>query len=105
MDGHVRLDSSSLGGAGRDWRVVASGDYDGDGKLEIVWRNDSSGENQVWLTDGRRVLEESAIPAAEQPFWKLVSRDWYDADRRSYRGSGEPYPSTRQSSRRQGRFR
>jgi hypothetical protein len=82
MDGHIQVDSSLLGSAGRDWQVVASGDYDGDGKLEILWRNDRSGENQLWLTDGRDVLQVSTVPTAWQPYWKLASRDWYDADRR-----------------------
>jgi choice-of-anchor B domain-containing protein len=34
------------------WRIVATGDYNGDDKTDIVWRHGGSGQNVVWFMDG-----------------------------------------------------
>jgi len=37
------------------WRIVAVGDYDGDGKADILWRNSSTGENYLYPMDGTSI--------------------------------------------------
>ena len=32
------------------WKVEATGDYNGDGKADIMWRNSSTGANSIWLS-------------------------------------------------------
>ena len=39
-----------------DWQIVATGDFNGDAKPDILWRNDVSGENRVWFMDGATLL-------------------------------------------------
>ena len=34
------------------WRVVGTGDFNGDGKPDIAWRHATSGRNVVWLMNG-----------------------------------------------------
>jgi hypothetical protein len=34
------------------WRVVGTGDFNGDGRPDIAWRHASSGRNVVWLMNG-----------------------------------------------------
>jgi len=61
-----------------DWRIVAVGDYDGDGKSDVMWRNISSGENYVYAMDGkairpteghlRTVTDQSWRPRHTAPF-------------------------------------
>ena len=44
------------------WRVVGSGDYNGDGRADILWRNSSTGANVIWRS------ANSATPAGgDQP--------------------------------------
>jgi FG-GAP-like repeat/Lectin C-type domain len=41
--------------AGSDWKIDAIGDFDGDGKSDLAWRNRRTGENAVWLVDATRL--------------------------------------------------
>ena len=34
--------------ADQNWKVVGTGDFNGDGKSDILWRNTSTGENAIW---------------------------------------------------------
>jgi hypothetical protein len=38
-----------------DWQVAGVGDYDGDGKADVLWRNSSSGENYLYFMDGTTI--------------------------------------------------
>ena len=44
---------------GRSW---APGDYDGDGKADIQWRNTASGEDYLFLMNGMNVTSEGFLP-------------------------------------------
>ena len=35
-----------------DWVPVGSGDFDGDGKIDIFWRNAKTGETSIWYMNG-----------------------------------------------------
>lgn len=48
VDEIVTLDSES----NTQWAIRGTGDYNGDGFADIVWRNGANGNNGVWLYDG-----------------------------------------------------
>ena len=35
-----------------NWKVVGTGDVNKDGKADVFWRRDLTGQNAVWLMDG-----------------------------------------------------
>jgi hypothetical protein len=37
---------------GAGWRIGGAGDFDGDGKPDLIWYNPSTGQNLIWLMDG-----------------------------------------------------
>src|SRR5439155_20120315 len=37
------------------WQVAGIGDFDGDGKSDIVWRNSASGQNYLYPMDGTTI--------------------------------------------------
>lgn len=46
------------------------GDFNGDGKTDILWHNETTGENTAWLMDGTTVSTAAFLPAtdvAKQP--------------------------------------
>ncbi len=38
--------------ADQNWQVAGIGDFDGDGKADVLWRNSASGENYIYFMDG-----------------------------------------------------
>jgi choice-of-anchor B domain-containing protein len=56
------------------WRIVAAGDYNGDGKVDIVWRHGGAGQIVVWLMDGTTLVSGTfTTPAVlADPAWRIV---------------------------------
>ncbi len=51
----------------QDWQVAAVGDYNGDGKADILWRNNVNGQNSLW---------PSGNAAATEVVRSTTSQDW-----------------------------
>ena len=47
-----RTQSRYLGAVPVAWTVNATGDYNGDGKADILWTNATTGEHAMWLMNG-----------------------------------------------------
>ena len=60
-----------LSNPGPAWHVKDAGDYNGDGKADILWQNDN-GTPAVWLMDGVDVMTTG--PALSNPgaAWHIV---------------------------------
>jgi hypothetical protein len=41
-----------LGVAGLSWKIAGVGDFDGDGKVDIIWQNNATGQCTIWLMNG-----------------------------------------------------
>ena len=44
-----------------NWQVAGTGDFDGDGKADILWRNLSTGENYIWLMNGLSTASQGSV--------------------------------------------
>jgi len=51
---------------------VSTGDFDGDGKADILWRNSSSGLNAIWLMNGTSSTAQVFITTVADPNWQVV---------------------------------
>jgi len=61
MDGKTIKGATYLDPISTDWQVVGTGDFNGDGKSDILWRNlnpaaPDAGYLYVWLMDGPKVI-------------------------------------------------
>ncbi|MFF1561903.1 tyrosinase family protein, partial [Streptomyces sp. NPDC058279] len=56
---------------GPPFRIMGVGDVTGDGKADIVWHHDNTGETQIWRMDGSRITGRATV-LAEEPSPALV---------------------------------
>jgi len=70
--------------ADQSWRVAGVGDFDGDGKADIVWRNSASGQNYLYLMDGITIKPtEGYLRTVADLAWQIVAVGDYDGDGKS----------------------
>jgi hypothetical protein len=58
-----------------NWQIVGTGDFNGDGKVDILWRyNGSGGYNTIWLMNGTTLTGGADLPSLADLLWKIVNR-------------------------------
>ena len=85
MNGPAVINSRYLNpnSAALDWKVRGSGDFNADGKPDLVWQNITTGEVLCWFMDG--TLQYSAqwfTPTTVSPAWEIGSVRDMNADGR-----------------------
>jgi hypothetical protein len=57
-----------------NWRMVATGDYNFDGRVDIVWRHSASGQNVMWFMNGIDLISGAFTNPSSLPDtnWKIV---------------------------------
>jgi hypothetical protein len=63
------------------WEVAGNGDYNGDGKTDILWRNNVTGQNHMYLMDGETVVSSVSTTTVPNPnLWKVAGNGDYNGD-------------------------
>jgi methionine-rich copper-binding protein CopC len=60
------------------WKIVGTGDYDGDGKGDVLWRNGSSGTNLYWR--GGDASLSITLASVGDASWRVVGSGDYNGD-------------------------
>ena len=68
MNGTTRASAAGLGNVPTDWMVVETGDFDGDGRSDILWRNTVTGDIAMWFMNGVTLASGAGVGN--------VSTDW-----------------------------
>jgi hypothetical protein len=83
MDGITRIEG---GGPGLDpetdpaWMAMAIGDFNGDGKPDILWRNAVTGANRVWYLDGATRTGRGSVDPETDLRWTIVGTADFNGD-------------------------
>jgi peptidyl-Asp metalloendopeptidase len=62
------------------WQIVGTGDFDGDGRFDVLWRNASTGANVVWRSGNYET--QWSLATTSSP-WKVAAIGDFDGNGRS----------------------
>jgi len=58
-----------------NWQIVDTGDFNGDGDVDILWRHQASGQNVVWFMDNAgNPLDCRYLPTVTDVSWQIVGK-------------------------------
>ena len=82
MDGVTRTGWSYIEPAVSDlnWEIVGTGDFNGDGKRDILWRNKATGQNVVWFMDGVAYGSYAWLLEVTDLNWEIVGTGDFNGD-------------------------
>jgi hypothetical protein len=75
------------GGPSTTWSVAGVGDFNGDGKADILWRS-NSGDLYVWLMSGTTIIAQGPLVFAPAAPMGLAAADWQVAGIGDFNGDG-----------------
>ena len=64
------------------WKLVGTGNFDGIGSDDILWRNNQSGQIFIWLLNGTQVIGTGS-PGHIGQVWQIAGIGDFDGDGRS----------------------
>jgi len=77
MDGAAATSATTLF-ADPAWIVAGTGDFNGDGKADILWRRPSDGAVSMWLMDGTAATSTTTLFA--DPDWIVAGTGDFNGD-------------------------
>jgi len=81
MDGVTFLRDQHVQTVGDDlaWKIEGLGDYNGDGKMDLLWRHQTRGDVYAWYMDGATFVRDQYIWTVYRPEvpddldWRIVN--------------------------------
>ena len=67
---------------GPSWEVKGSGDFNGDGKDDILWQG-SDGTAAIWLMNGTTAVTVTAVGSNPGPSWEIKGSGDFNGDGKS----------------------
>ena len=62
------------------WKVIAAPDLDGDGRSDLLWRNDATGQVYGMLMNGGTIASQAMVYTEPNLAWKIVAQGDYNGD-------------------------
>jgi hypothetical protein len=82
MDGTTRSGSGLLDSTETEaaWRVAGTGDFNGDGRPDILWRHAVTGANRIWYVDGLTRTGVGWLDAETDLSWRIAGIADFNGD-------------------------
>jgi chitodextrinase len=61
-------------------RRITAGDFDGDGKSDVLWRNAATGANAMWLMNGATITSGTTFSTVADSTWGIAGVGDFDGD-------------------------
>jgi hypothetical protein len=84
---YLKLGGSNVGAPGHDWHMIGTGDFDGDGKGDLLWQTDS-GALAIWEMNGIQIKAADYLKLGQANVG-VPSPDWHFAGTSDYNGDGK----------------
>ena len=78
-----RRSPAALGTVPGNWAIVGTGDFDGDGKSDSLWRDTSTGTVAIWLMNGLQVGSQPAGLGTVPTNWTVAVTGDFNGDGKS----------------------
>src|SRR6267142_4816756 len=69
--------------ADQSWQVAGIGDFNGDGKSDVLWRNSSTGENYIYLMNAIAIAGEGYVRTVADQSWQVAGVGDFNGDGKS----------------------
>jgi hypothetical protein len=79
MNGTVHNGTVGLGTVSLGWNLATSGDFNGDGKRDILWQYAPTGQCSLWLMSSTTVIGKAAFPTVPLP-WQIATAADFNGD-------------------------
>lgn len=75
----LAFDQRSVQHPDERWQPIGTGDFDGDRKSDVAWRNQDTNETAIWLMDGTAAKSQTTLPALTAP-WQVQAINDFNGD-------------------------
>ena len=79
--GYINNDAAAAGFVSVDWHIAGTGDFDGDGRVDLLWRNDN-GSLSNWLgkSNGGFASNDSVAASFAPTSWHVIGTADFNGD-------------------------
>jgi hypothetical protein len=81
MNGTAIASTMVVSSVATNWSIVGTGDFDGDGKTDILWR-DTAGDLAIWFMNGTAISSAGSLGNVPQA-WSVAGTGDFDGDGKS----------------------